>query len=81
MPASVPMTGVFQQRRHAMAEKNSVVGVYETLGEAEDAVRALGDVGFPLQLVSVVGQDLTDDRPVHGYVTPCDVAKSSALPG
>jgi hypothetical protein len=63
-----------------MAE-NSVVGVYATLGEAEAAVRSLGDGGFPIQNVSVVAQDLTDDRRVHGYVTACDVAKSSAATG
>ena len=61
--------------------ENSVVGVYTTLGDAEAAVRSLGDGGFPIQSVSVVAQDLTDDRRVHGYVTAGDVAKSSAVTG
>jgi hypothetical protein len=61
--------------------EHSVVGVYETLGEAENAVRSLGDGGFPIQQVSIIAQHLEDDRRVHGYVTSCDVAKSSAATG
>jgi hypothetical protein len=60
---------------------NAVVGVYATLGEAEAAVRSLGDGGFPIQNVSVVAQDLTDDRRVHGYVTVGDVARPAAGTG
>jgi hypothetical protein len=63
-----------------MAE-NSVVGVFATLGEAEAAVRSLGDGGFPIQNVSIIAQHLTDDRRIHGYVTACDVAKSAAGTG
>ncbi len=61
--------------------EHSVVGVYKTLGEAEAAVRSLGDGGFPIQKVSIIAQNLEDDRRVHGYVTACDVAKSSAVTG
>lgn len=63
-----------------MAE-HSVVGVYKTLGEAEEAVRSLGDGGFPIEQVSIIAQHLKDDRRVHGYVTSCDVAKSAATTG
>ena len=63
-----------------MAE-HSVVGIYKTLGEAEAAVRSLGEGGFPIQKVSIIAQHLEDDRRVHGYVTACDVAKSSATMG
>jgi hypothetical protein len=63
-----------------MAE-HSVVGVYKSLGAAEDAVRALGDGGFPIQQVSIIAQHLSDDRRVHGYVTSADVARSSATAG
>ncbi len=61
--------------------EHSVVVVYKTLGEAEAAVRSLGEGGFPIQKVSIIAQHLTDDRRVHGYVTACDVAKSSAVTG
>jgi hypothetical protein len=67
-----------QYRRFAMA-KHSVVGVYKRL--AEDAVRALGDGGFPIEQVSIITRHLEDDRRVHGYVTACDVAKSAAATG
>jgi hypothetical protein len=61
--------------------ENSLVGVYKTLGEAEAAVRSLGDAGFPIQKVSIIARHLEGDRRVHGYVTSCDVAKSSAVTG
>lgn len=63
-----------------MAE-HSVVGVYSTLAAAEAGVRALGDGGFPIEKISIVAKHLEDDRQVHGYVTACDVAKSSATTG
>src|SRR5438105_1527437 len=56
-----------------MAE-HSVVGVYKSLDEAEQAVRALGSGGFPIQKVSIIAKDLQDSRRVHGYVTAGDVA-------
>jgi hypothetical protein len=59
----------------------SVVGVYNTLGEAEDVVRSLGDGGFPLGQVSVIAQPVKGDRRVHGYVTSWDVARSAATTG
>ena len=61
--------------------ESSVVGVYKTLSEAEAAVRSLGDGGFPIQKVSIIAQHLEDDRRIHGYVTACDVARSSATTG
>jgi len=61
--------------------KHSVIGVYKRLAEAEDAVRALGDGGFPIDQTSIIARHLEDDRRVHGYVTACDVAKSSAVTG
>jgi hypothetical protein len=63
-----------------MAE-HSLVGVYKRLAEAEEAVRSLGDGGFPIQQVSIIAQHLQDDRRVHGYVTSCDVARSAAVTG
>ena len=70
----------FSNRRRAMAE-HSVVGVYKALGAAEAAVRSLGDGGFPIQKVSIIAKNLEDDRRIHGYVTACDVARSSASTG
>jgi hypothetical protein len=63
-----------------MAE-HSVIGVYKTLADIEHAVRVLGDEGFPIQKVSIVGQHLQDERRVHGYFTAYDAAKTSAATG
>jgi hypothetical protein len=44
--------------------EQSVVGVYETLAKAEQAVRELDRQGFPLQQVSIIGHDA--DRELVG---------------
>src|SRR5262249_12210646 len=36
---------------------------------------------FPIQQVSIITRDLGSEKKVHGFVTPCDVAKSSARTG
>jgi hypothetical protein len=64
-----------------MAAESSVVGVYTHLDVAEDAVRKLGEGGFPIQHVSIIAQDLGSEKKIHGFVTSCDVAKSSARTG
>jgi hypothetical protein len=64
-----------------MSQENSVVGVYSHIDEAEDAVRKLGEAGFPIQHVSIIAKDLGTEKKVHGFVTSCDVAKSSARTG
>jgi hypothetical protein len=64
-----------------MSQESSVVGVYTHLDEAENAVRKLGEGGFPIQHVSIIAQDLGSEKKIHGFVTACDVAKSSARTG
>jgi hypothetical protein len=64
-----------------MAQESSVVGVYTSVDVAEEAVRRLGREGFPIQQVSILAQDLGSEKQIHGYVTACDVAKSSARAG
>ena len=51
-----------------MAEQ-SVVGVYETIAQAEWAVHELDHKGFPMQQVSIVTQDLGSDTGIHGFIT------------
>lgn len=63
-----------------MAEQ-SIVAVYATLAQAEDAVRRLDQGDFPIRQVSIVAQNLESEREVHGYVTAGDVAKSGASTG
>jgi hypothetical protein len=64
-----------------MAAESAVVGVYTELDAAEDVVRKLGEGGFPIQHVSIIAQDLGSEKKIHGFVTSCDVAKSSARTG
>jgi len=54
-----------------MAER-SVVGVYESLAQAEEAVHTLDRAGFPVKHVSIVTQNLASDQTMHGYITPDD---------
>jgi hypothetical protein len=64
-----------------MSQESSAVGVYTSMDAAEDAVRQLGQGGFPIQHVSIIARDLGSESKVHGFVTSCDVAKSSARTG
>lgn len=59
----------------------SIVGTYNTMPEAEEAVQALDRGGFPIKQVSVVAQSLESEKQVHGFVTAGDVAKTSAGTG
>src|SRR5262249_28027173 len=61
----------FCARSMDMAER-SVVGVYYTMAQAEEAVRRLDRAGFPVKHISIVTQNLTSDQTTHGYITPGD---------
>src|SRR5262245_54554541 len=63
-----------------MAEQ-SVVGVYKTMDEAEQAARALDSAKFPINQVTLVTKDISTEKKVHGYVTACDVSKQGAKTG
>jgi uncharacterized membrane protein len=54
-----------------MAER-SVVGVYDTMAQAEEAVHTLDKAGFPVKHITIVTQNLASDRTMHGYITPGD---------
>lgn len=58
--------------------EQSVIGVYQTMSEVEEAVRMLDKGGFPIKQVSFVAQDMQSETEVHGYVTTGDVAKAGA---
>ena len=61
--------------------EQSVIGVYNTMAEAEDAVRMLDKGKFPIKQVSFLAQDLQSVKEVHGYVTAGDVARVGANTG
>ena len=50
-----------------MSDKNSVVGVYETHQQAEDAIRELQKSGFDMKKLSIVGKDYHTEEHVVGY--------------
>jgi uncharacterized protein (TIGR03000 family) len=61
-----------------MDADSSVVAIYEHIDQAEDAVQHLGKAGFPIDRASIIARNLGTERKVRGFVTSCDVAKSSA---
>jgi hypothetical protein len=61
--------------------EQSVVGIYDTMSKAEQAVRQLDREGFPLQQVSIIGHDSERELKVQGYVTVEDEAKTGIRGG
>ena len=61
--------------------EQSIVAVYPSMTQAEDAVRRLEAGGFPLGQVSIVARDLESEREIQGYVTAGDVARQGAGAG
>lgn len=55
-----------------MNEHNSVVAIYPTHPEAEAGVKALGQAGFDLKHLSIVGRDYHTDEDVVGYYNACE---------
>jgi uncharacterized membrane protein len=62
-------------------KEQSVVGVYKTIDEAEQAVHALDKARYPINQVTIVSKDIATEKKVHGYVTACDVSKAGAKSG
>ena len=50
-----------------MSETNSIVAIFESHNEAEDAVRALQKSDFNMKKLSIVGRDYHTDEHVVGY--------------
>ena len=50
-----------------MSERNSVVALFESHNQAEDAVRELQKDGFDMKKLSIVGKDYHTDEHVVGY--------------
>ena len=59
----------------------STVGVYETLAQAEEAVRTLDQGRYPITQVSIVAQNVETEKEVHGFITAGDVALQGAGTG
>ena len=50
-----------------MSETNSVVAIYETHSQAEEAVKELQRAGFDMKKMSIVGKYNHTDEHVGGY--------------
>jgi uncharacterized membrane protein len=55
-----------------MSENNSLVAIFETHNQAEDAIRELQKDGFDMKKLSIVGKDVHTDEHVVGYYTTGD---------
>ncbi len=53
-----------------MAEQGTVVAVYETHLQAEDAVKELQRSGFDLRKLSIVGKSITRRNMLSATTTP-----------
>jgi hypothetical protein len=58
-----------------MSETNSVVAIYETHVQAEEAAKELQRSGFDMKKMSIVGKDYHTDEHVVAYYNPCDRMK------
>jgi uncharacterized membrane protein len=58
-----------------MSETNSVVAIYETHTQAENAVKELQRSGFDMRKMSIVGKDYHTDEHVVGYYNTGDRMK------
>jgi hypothetical protein len=55
--------------KEATMPQQSVVGVYDTMATAEEAVHQLDRAGFPIQQVSIIGHDSERELKVQGYTS------------
>lgn len=58
-----------------------VIGVFDTLDEAEATIRRMGTEGYPIEELSIVGRDVRSETAVHGFITTGDVTKTGAGAG
>jgi hypothetical protein len=77
----MPQTTATTATPAATMPRLSVVGVYESMEQAEIAIRRLGEAGIPVENVSIIGQDLHSRTQVNGFITTGKMAKSGALFG
>ena len=60
--------------------EQSVIGVYASMADAEEAIGVLDDAGFPIDQVSLVARDFQSDRAIHSFVAPGnDMASGAAI--
>jgi uncharacterized membrane protein len=63
----MPACGQETKGTEIMSELNSVVAIYQTHSQAEEAVKELQKSGFDMKKMSIVGKDYHTDEHVVGY--------------
>ena len=58
-----------------MSDKNSVVAIFESHAQAEDAIRELQKDGFDMKKLSIIGKDYHTEENVVGYYNAGDRMK------
>jgi hypothetical protein len=66
------------QSQTAVPISDSIVAIYKTHPEAEEAVRELERAGIPLRKISIIGRDFQLREDMQGYYRPSDAAKEGA---
>jgi hypothetical protein len=56
----------------------SVIGIYNTMDQAEKAIQRLDQGGLPIRQVSIVAKNLASEKKITGFVSTGDVAKTTA---
>ena len=61
--------------------EQGVIGIYDSMSKAEEAVYKLDRGGFPTEQVSSVAQHLQSEKRVIGHVTVSDAGRTGAMTG
>ena len=68
-------------RKGSSVSEQRVIGIYDSMPKAEEAVYKLDRGGFPIKQVSIVAQHLQSERRVNDYVTVSDAGQTGAMTG
>ena len=66
---------------NADTKRDTVVGVYPTIGLAKAAIRELKAGGFPTHQISLVARSLQDEEELHAFVNQGDRTEREAAAG
>jgi uncharacterized membrane protein len=61
--------------------RESVIAIYKTHADAEEAVHRLNRAGIPMEKISIIGRNFQVREDIEGYYRPSDAAKEGAAFG
>ena len=61
--------------------RESVIAIYKTHADAEEAVHRLNRGGIPMEKISIIGRNFQVREDIQGYYRPSDAAKEGAAFG